>query len=50
VLVAEAGYVPLTKEMYDMVKKRYEAKKTGSVFLKLKSEVGVKMEDILKME
>jgi phosphate transport system substrate-binding protein len=49
-LVPEAGYVPLTKEMYDMVKKRYDAKITGSVFLKLKSDVGVKMEDILKME
>jgi phosphate transport system substrate-binding protein len=50
VLVPEAGYVPLTKEMYDLVQKRYEAKKAGSVFLKLKSDVGIKMEDILKME
>jgi phosphate transport system substrate-binding protein len=50
VLVAEAGYVPLTKEMYDMVKKRFEARKSGSAFLKLKSDVGIKMEDLLKME
>ncbi|MFL5729729.1 MAG: extracellular solute-binding protein, partial [Cytophagaceae bacterium] len=49
-LVGEAGYVPLTKEMYDMVKKRYEAKKSGSSFLKLPSDVGIKMEDVLKME
>lgn len=49
-LVAEAGYVPLTKEMYDMVKKRYTNKVLGSSFLKLKSDVGIKMEDILKME
>jgi phosphate transport system substrate-binding protein len=50
VLVAEAGYVPLTKEMYDMVKKKFEARKSGSAFLKLKSDVGIKMEDLLKME
>jgi phosphate transport system substrate-binding protein len=49
-LVGEVGYVPLTKEMYDLVKKRFEAKKTGSAFLKLKSDVGIKMEDLLKME
>jgi phosphate transport system substrate-binding protein len=49
-LVVEAGYVPLTKEMYDMVKKRYAQKTLGSSFLKLKSDVGIKMEDILKME
>jgi phosphate transport system substrate-binding protein len=49
-LVSEAGYVPLTKEMYDLVKKRYAQKALGSSFLKLKSDVGIKMEDILKME
>ena len=49
-LVAEAGYVPLTKEIYDLVSKRFTNKVSGSVFLKMKTSVGVKMEEILKAE
>jgi phosphate transport system substrate-binding protein len=48
-LVSEAGYVPLTTEIYGLVNKRLDKKTTGSVFLN-KSSVGVKMEEILKME
>lgn len=49
-LVSEAGYVPLTKEIYDLVGKRFESKTSGSVFLKMKTSVGIKMEEILKSE
>jgi len=49
-LVPETGYVPLTAATYELAKKRFEAKKTGSVFLQLESTVGVKLEDVLKVE
>ncbi len=49
-LVAEAGYVPLTTEIYSLVAKRFTENKSGSIFLNMKSSVGVKMEDILKAE
>jgi len=47
-LVPDAKYIPLSKEIYDLVKKRYKDKITGSVFLNLESTVGVKLEDLLK--
>jgi phosphate transport system substrate-binding protein len=50
VLVPEAGYVPLTKIMYELVESRYDKKVISSSFLKLKTDVGIKMEDILKIE
>lgn len=49
-LVSESGYVPLTPEIYTIVKARYEKKTTGSAFLGKHSDVGVKMEEILKEE
>lgn len=47
-LVAEAGYVPLTDNIYKVVMKRFVARKTGSLFLGKSSSVGVKMEELLK--
>lgn len=49
-LVAEAGYVPLTQNIYDLISLRFSKKTSGSVFLNMKSSVGVKMEEILKAE
>jgi phosphate transport system substrate-binding protein len=49
-LVSEAGYVPLTQNIYELVSKRFANKTTGSVFLNMKTSVGVKMEEILKVE
>lgn len=46
-LVAETGYIPLSKETYDLVSKRYENKKTGSVLLG-GSTVGIKLDEVLK--
>ena len=47
-LVAETGYVPLSTEAYKLVKARFTAGTTGSLFLTLKTTVGVKLEEILK--
>lgn len=49
-LVSEAGYIALTPEIYKIVLARLEKQVTGSVFLGLKTSVGIKMEDVLKME
>ncbi len=47
-LVPDAKYIPLSKEVYELVKKRFKEKKTGSVFLNKESTVGVKLEEVLK--
>ncbi len=47
-LVAETGYVPLSTEAYTLVKARFNAGTAGSLFLTLKSTVGVKLEEVLK--
>ncbi|MFN3403292.1 MAG: PstS family phosphate ABC transporter substrate-binding protein [Cytophagaceae bacterium] len=47
-LVAEAKYIPLSKEVYDLAKKRYEARTTGSLFKGKKTTVGIKLEEVLK--
>lgn len=47
-LVTETGYVPLSAEAYKLVKARFNAGTTGSLFLTLKTTVGVKLEEILK--
>ncbi|TAH25909.1 MAG: PstS family phosphate ABC transporter substrate-binding protein [Cytophagales bacterium] len=49
-LVGEAGYIPFSSEAYTLIGQRLEKQTTGSVFLKLKTTVGVKMEDVVKME
>lgn len=46
-LVSRSGYVPLTNEIYSLVKKRYEDRITGSGFLKTDSDVGITMEGVL---
>lgn len=47
-LVAEVGYIPFTKETYAMIQKRFADKKAGSIFLKLETTVGVKIDEMLK--
>lgn len=47
-LVQETGYVPLSPEAYKLVKARFNSGTTGSLFLTLKTTVGVKLEEILK--
>lgn len=49
-LVSEAGYIALTPEIYKIVLARLEKQVAGSVFLGLKTSVGIKMEDVLKIE
>lgn len=49
-LVADSKYVPLSKELYDKVKARFEKGTTGSIYENLTSDVGVKLEDLLKKE
>ncbi len=46
--VPETGYITLEKELYVLIKKRYEAKTTGSLFLSGASTVGVKLTDTYK--
>jgi phosphate transport system substrate-binding protein len=48
-LVKEVGYVPLSKAHYDLALKNFNGKKLGTAFGG-KSEVGVRVEDLLKRE
>lgn len=48
-LVRQVGYIELPSEAYDLVRKRFEAQKTGSIFTG-GSQVGVKLQDILSRE
>lgn len=50
VLVKDVGYIPLPKRVYELAMERVERKITGSVFKGGGSQVGVKIEDILKIE
>lgn len=47
-LVKKANYIPLPKEAYDLVLKRFAAKKTGTVFKGI--EPGLKLQDVLAKE
>lgn len=47
-LVPETGYIPFDAETYALVKKRLEAGKTGSIFLNMKTTVGVNLKEELK--
>ena len=47
-LVPETGYVALSSEAYKLVKARFTSGTTGSLFLTLKTTVGVKLEEVLK--
>lgn len=49
-LVSEVGYIALTPEIYKIVGERLTKQTVGSAFLNLKTSVGIKMEDVLKME
>ena len=48
-LSKEVGYVPLGKQHYDQASKNFKAGKLGTGFGG-KSEVGVKLDDLLKRE
>ena len=50
VLAKETGGVPLQAEAYQLSSKKLEAKKTGTIFTKGKSTVGVDMAELLKAE
>jgi phosphate transport system substrate-binding protein len=47
-LSEEVGYIPLPDEAYQLARKRYEQRKTGSVFQGV--EVGVSIEEVLRRE
>lgn len=49
-LVKEVGYIPLPEKAYQLALKRFEKGITGSVFGGHGSQVGVKVEDLLKKE
>lgn len=47
-LVPETGYIALSSKAYTLVKARVTSGTTGSLFLTLKTTVGVKLEEVLK--
>ncbi|MEW5883654.1 MAG: PstS family phosphate ABC transporter substrate-binding protein, partial [Armatimonadota bacterium] len=49
-LVREVGYIPLTDELYELALKRFEEGVTGSIFAGRGSQVGVRLDDLLKAE
>ncbi|MBI3462585.1 MAG: PstS family phosphate ABC transporter substrate-binding protein [Planctomycetes bacterium] len=49
-LAAQVGYVALPDAVYALAKKRFEERKTGTVFGGKGSRVGVTLEDLLKQE
>jgi phosphate transport system substrate-binding protein len=49
-LVADVGYVPLPKPIYDLASKRFGARKTGSVFANKGAQVGVTLDSLLQAE
>jgi len=49
-LAREVGYIPLSDQLYELALKRFEDGVTGSIFAGKGSQVGVRMEDLLKSE
>lgn len=49
-LTREAGYIPLPDKIYTLSRERVERRITGSVFGAHGSQVGVKLEDLYKVE
>lgn len=49
-LAEEVGYVPLPEEAYELARKRFTARKTGSMFGGKGATPGVSIEEILKRE
>ncbi len=47
-LVQDVGYISLSNETYALLNKRLQEQKTGSSFVNLESNVGIKLEEILK--
>jgi phosphate transport system substrate-binding protein len=47
-VVPETGYITLDKDIYALIKKRFESKISGSLFLTGKSSVGVKLNELYK--
>lgn len=47
---AEVGYIPLTAEIYQLAKARYNQRITGSIFEGIGSTVGVSLQDLLAKE
>lgn len=48
-LVSEVGYVPLPAEAYDLARKAFDDRVTGTVF-KNGSQIGISIEDLLQSE
>lgn len=49
-LVSEVGYIPLSDESYQAALERFQKRLTGSVFGGKGAKIGVKMEELLRME
>lgn len=49
-LVSEVGYIPLPDEAYEAALERFQKRITGSVFGGKGAKVGVKIQDLLRME
>jgi phosphate transport system substrate-binding protein len=49
-LVAETGYIPLPDEVYDLARQRVESGTTGSVYAGGGSQVGTRLQDLLRAE
>jgi len=49
-LSQEVGYVPLTDEIYELAKKRYDNRVVGSIYAGGGSQVGVSLADLLAAE
>ena len=50
VLSREVGYIPLTDEIYELAKKRYDNRVVGSIYAGGGSQVGVSLADLLAAE
>jgi len=49
-LISEVGYVPFPEVLYHLVNKRFDSKKTGSIFKKAGSQIGLTLEQLLLQE
>jgi len=49
-LVREVGYIPLQPQVYQLARDRFSKRTVGSVFAGGGSQVGVKLDDLLKRE
>jgi len=49
-LVPEAGYIPLPDAVYEMAAKRFEARRTGTVYGGKGAKIGIALEELFKIE